>query len=252
MSYQTLSLEVDAQGIATLMLNRPNSRNALNVQMCAEFLQVLDTIEKDPQVRVVLVRGAGTVFCAGADLKERKTMSNAEMMARRIAGLTAYNAIEKVSRPVVALVHGPAYGSGCEIVAACDFAWATDQATFRYPEVGWGTVGATQRIPRIAGLRMAKELLFTGRIFTAAEALEYGLVNRVLDAGRFESEALEMARHIAQAQPLTVSLTKHSLNAGVETTREGAMAIELLAIEKNLRGMDWKAAIAGFGSTQET
>jgi enoyl-CoA hydratase len=252
MSYQTLSLELDAQGIATLMLNRPNSRNALNVQMCAEFLQVLDAIEKDPQVRVVLVRGAGTVFCAGADLKERKTMSNAEMMARRIAGLTAYNAIEKVSRPVVALVHGPAYGSGCEIVAACDFAWATDQATFRYPEVGWGTVGATQRIPRIAGLRMAKELLFTGRIFTAAEALEYGLVNRVLDAGRFESEAMEMARHIALAQPLTVSLTKHSLNAGVETTREGAMAIELLAIEKNLRGMDWKAAIAGFGSTQET
>lgn len=251
MSYQTLSLEVDAQGIATLMLNRPDSRNALNVQMCAEFLQVLDAIEQDSQVRVVLVRGAGTVFCAGADLKERKTMNDSEMMARRIAGLTAYNAIEKVSRPVVALVHGPAYGSGCEIVAACDFAWATEQATFRYPEVGWGTVGATQRIPRIAGLRMAKELLFTGRIFSAAEALEYGLVNRVLDAGRFESEALEMARHIAQAQPLTVSLTKHSLNAGVETTREGAMAIELLAIEKNLRGMDWKAAIARFGATKE-
>lgn len=250
MSYQTLSLEVDAQGIATLMLNRPDSRNALNVQMCAEFLQVLDAIEQDPQVRVVLVRGAGTVFCAGADLKERKTMSDSEMMARRIAGLTAYNAIEKVSRPVVALVHGPAYGSGCEIVAACDFAWATEQATFRYPEVGWGTVGATQRIPRIAGLRMAKELLFTGRIFNAAEALEYGLVNRVLDAGRFEAEALEMARRIAQAQPLTVSLTKHSLNAGVETTREGAMAIELLAIEKNLRGMDWKAAIAGFGAKE--
>ena len=118
--------------------------------------------------------------------------------------------------------------------------------------MGWGTVGATHRIPRIAGPRVAKELLFTGRIFTAREACEYGLVNRILDASRFESEVGEMARHIAQAQPLTVRLTKQSVNAGIETTREGAMAIELLAIEKNLRGMDWKAAIAGFGAAKES
>lgn len=252
MNYQTLSFEVDAAGIATLTLNRPDSRNALNVQMCEELIHVLDAIEQAPQVRLVLVRGAGTVFCAGADLKERKTMSTADMLARRVAGFTVYNAIEKLSPPVIALVHGVAYGSGCEIVAACDFAWATEQASFRYPEVGWGTVGATQRIPRIAGPRVAKELLFTGRIFTAREACEYGLVNRVLDASRFESEVGEMARHIAQAQPLTVRLTKQSVNAGIETTREGAMAIELLAIEKNLRGMDWKAAIAGFGTTKES
>lgn len=251
MTYQTLTLAVDGDGVATLTLNRPDSRNALNVQMCSELVQAMEQLDADEAVRIVLFRGAGTAFCAGADLKERQGMSSADITARRVWGFTAYDAIEKFSKPTVALVHGPAFGSGCEIVAACDFAWATPSATFRYPEVGWGTVGATQRISRIAGIRVAKELLFTGRIFDAAEAREFGLVNRVIDASGFEEAVAQMAEHVAKAKPLTVKLTKHSINSGVETTREGAMAIELLAIEKNLRNSDWKAAISGFGEKKE-
>mgnify|MGYP000873560086 FL=1 len=114
--------------------------------------------------------------------------------------------------------------------------------------MGWGTVGATQRLPRIAGARKAKELLFTGRRFDAAEAREIGLVNQVHAPEALVPEAARMAAAIARAAPLTVRLTKRSIDQGLATTREGAMAIELLAIEENLRGTDWKQAIAGFGA----
>jgi len=250
MSYETIELTVEENGVATVLLNRPESRNALNVRMCGELVRVTEQIEADERIRVVVFRGAGPAFCAGADLKERKDMTLSDMTARRVAGFSAYDAIEKISRPAIALVHGPAFGSGCEIIGACDFAWATPQATFRYPEVSWGTVGATQRISRIAGIRVAKELLFTGRIFDAQEAREFGLINRIVPQEQIEERLQEMAAHIANAKPLTVQLTKHSINAGVETTREGAMAIELLAIEKNLRNSDWKSAISTFGSNK--
>ena len=250
MSFETIALEVAENGVATVLLNRPESRNALNLKMCAELVQATERIEQDERVRVVIFRGAGPAFCAGADLKERKEMTVSDMTARRVAGFSAYDAIEKLSRPAIALVQGPAFGSGCEIIGACDFAWATPEATFRYPEVGWGTVGATQRISRIAGIRIAKELLFSGRIFDAQEAREFGLINRIVPQETIAAQLLEMADGIAKARPLTVKLTKQSINAGVETTREGAMAIELLAIEKNLRHSDWKSAIAAFGSAK--
>lgn len=246
--FETIRLDIDDH-IAVLTLNRPESRNALNSAMCAELTAATELITADSNIRVVLIRGEGTVFCAGADLKERKDMSTAEMTARRIQGLTAYCAIERIPQPVIALVHGPAFGSGCEIAAASDFILASSKAQFRYPEVGWGTIGATQRLPRIVGTRIAKELLFTGRVFDAAEAKTIGMVNHVYAPEDLEVRAFEMAKHIAAAAPLSVRLTKRCVDQGVETSREGAMAVEILAIEENLRHSDWKGAIANFGST---
>ncbi|OZI53260.1 enoyl-CoA hydratase [Bordetella genomosp. 4] len=244
--FTTLRLAI-TEGVATLWLARPDSRNALNVAMCQELTAACEALEKDNEVRVVVIRGEGAAFCAGADLKERQGMSPAEMVARRVSGFTAYAAIEAVSKPVIAAVHGPAFGSGCEIAAACDFVLASPAAVFKYPEVGWGTVGATQRLPRIVGRRMAKELLFTGRLVDASEAAQLGLVNHVFDAETFDMRVREMATQIAAANPLTVKLTKRSIDHGLETTREGAMAIELLAIQENLRHSDWKKAIENFG-----
>lgn len=237
-------------GIATLWLARPESRNALNLAMCRELIAACEFLESDDAVRVVVVRGQGVAFCAGADLKERQGMSPAEMVARRVEGFTAYAAIEALSKPVIAAVHGPAYGSGCEIAASCDFVLATSAAAFKYPEVSWGTVGATQRLPRIVGRRMAKELLFTGRVVDAKEALQLGLVNQVFAQEEFEARIAETAARIAEANPLTVRLTKKSIDNGLDTTREGAMAIELLAIQENLRHSDWRKAIAGFGKKE--
>jgi enoyl-CoA hydratase len=247
----TLSLTTLRYGvtdhIATVTLNRPDARNALNVAMCGELVDVMNAVAADDDVRVVLIAAEGIAFCAGADLKERKTMTHADMTARRVRGFAAYAAIERLPKPVIAVVHGAAFGSGCEIAAASDFILASDAASFCYPEVGWGTVGATQRLPRVVGRRMAKELLFTGRKFDAQEALAMGLVNHIYPADRLMAEAQAMATKIAAANPLTVRLTKRSVDNGLEGTREGAMAVELLAIEENLRGSDWQAAIAGFG-----
>lgn len=245
--FDTLTLAVH-EHVATLTLNRPDSRNALNLQMCRELTAACEYAAAQADVHVLLLKAAGSAFCAGADLKERQGMSASDVVARRVEGFTAYAAIESLPIPVVAVVQGPAYGSGAEIAAACDFVLASDAAAFRYPEVGWGTVGATQRLPRIVGRRMAKELLFTGRVVHAAEAKALGLVNHVYSTEQLEGAAALMAAAIAKNNPLTVRLTKHSVEAGLDTTREGAMAIELLAIQQNLRHGDWKRAIAGFGA----
>jgi len=247
--YETLALDFDSH-VATLTLNRPDSRNALSLRMCHELVAALSSLANDERARVVVIRGAGPVFCAGADLKERKTMSDQDMTARRVAGFAAYAAIERLPQPAIAVVHGAAFGSGCEIAGACDFILAAEGTQFCYPEVGWGTIGATQRLPRAVGPRMAKELLFTGRKFDAREAREIGLVNHVYAAGELDAQAAAMAARIAQATPLTVRLTKRSVDQGLATTREGAMAIELLAIDENLRGTDWKGALAGFGGSR--
>ena len=246
------TLQIDLLNhVATLWLNRPDSRNALNLTMAREITAACEALDSDDNVRAILVRGKGVAFCAGADLKERQGMSPAEMVARRVEGFTAYGALEALAKPIVAAVHGPAYGSGCEILAACDFALATTAAAFKYPEVGWGTVGATQRLPRIVGPRMAKELLFTGRLVGADEALRLGLVNHVYSPDEFEGRLAETMAAIVAANPLTIGLTKRSIDQGLETTREGAMAVELLAIQKNLRHSDWRKAIAGFGKKED-
>ncbi|GAB1575223.1 enoyl-CoA hydratase/isomerase family protein [Bordetella petrii] len=248
-TYETLTLDIAAH-VATLTLNRPDSRNALSLRMCHELVAACAALAGDERVRAVVVRGAGPVFCAGADLKERKTMTDQDMTARRVAGFAAYAAIERLPQPAIAAVHGAAFGSGCEIAAACDFILAAEGTQFCYPEVGWGTVGATQRLPRAVGRRMAKELLFTGRKFDAGEAREIGLVNHVYPAADLPGRAAEMAAAIARATPLTVRLTKCSVDQGLATTREGAMAVELLAIDENLRGTDWQGALAGFGAQE--
>jgi enoyl-CoA hydratase len=245
--YETLLFEV-ADHVATLTLNRPNSRNALNLKMCHELVAACERAASDSDIRVMIVQASGSVFCAGADLKERQGMSTADMVARRVAGFTAYAALEALPLPVIAVVQGAAYGSGGEIAASCDFVLGSTQATFKYPEVGWGTVGATQRLPRIVGARMAKELLYTGRVVGAAEAQWLGLLNHVYEPDALDREAAAMAFAIAKNNPLTVRLTKKSIEGGLETTRQGAMAVELLAIQENLRHSDWQGAIAGFGA----
>ena len=247
-TYTTIKLNVHDH-VATLTLNRPESRNALSLGMCQELTHACRYLSQQTDVHVVLIDAAGSSFCAGADLKERQTMTTADLVARRVEGFTAYAAIEALPMPVIAVVQGPAFGSGGEVMAACDFVLASTQACFKYPEVGWGTVGATQRLPRIVGRRMAKELLFTGRVVDSQEAQTLGLVNHVYAPEELQVNARAMAEAIAKCNPLTTRMTKRSIDQGLDTTREGALGVELLAIQENLQGSDWKTAIAKFGQT---
>lgn len=237
-------------GIATITLNRPDSRNALNLAMCEGLQAAATAARQDPEVRVVLIRAAGPVFCAGADLKERKTMDEAQVLARRMRGFFAYEAIESLPMPVIAVVAGAAAGSGVEITAACDFAVATTDASFWTPEAQWGTVGATQRLARIVGKRLAKDMMFTGRRLTAAEALDVGLVTRVVSADALERVVAEMAGTVAKAPPLGMRLAKRCIDRGIELGPRGALAEELLAIDENLAGSDWRAGIGAFGGSK--
>jgi enoyl-CoA hydratase len=221
-------------GVATIALNRPEVRNALNLEMCEGLLKILSQLG---DVRLVFVKGNGPVFCGGADVKERTGKSEQWVRERRLKAFAAYEALEALPIPCVALVHGAAIGSGCEIAAACDFIVATPEAIFRTPEAQRGTVGATQRLPRILGKRLAKDLMFTGRDLGAEEARQAGLVSRI--ASDLENEKAKIQEAILKAPATALKLAKRSIDQGVELDPKGAREVEIAAIEEQLASGQW-------------
>ncbi|MGQ0547317.1 MAG: enoyl-CoA hydratase/isomerase family protein [Betaproteobacteria bacterium] len=228
-----------ADGVATVTLNRPEARNAVNLAMCDALIECAQRAAADASLRVVLVRANGPAFCAGADLKERQGMGEAQVRERRASSFAAYAALEALPMPSIAVVHGAAVGSGCEIAAACDFVVATPEASFRTPEALRGTVGATQRLPRVLGKRLAKDLMFTGRTLTAEEAREAGLVSRIVEVARLQGVLDEMTSNIVKAPPQALRLAKRAIDRGVELDPKGALAAELEAIEAQLASGEW-------------
>ena len=227
----TLDVSVE-NGVATIALNRPEVRNALNLEMCDAL--VLETRKLD--ARLVFLRGNGPLFCGGADLNERKGKSEEWIRERRMRAFAAYAALEALPMPCVALVHGAAIGSGVEIAAACDFIVATPEATFRTPEAQRGTVGATQRLPRILGKRLAKDLMFTGRALSAGEARDAGLVARI---GNLDEEQRVISEAILKAPRLALELAKRTIDRGIELDPQGALQAEIEAIEEQLAAGQW-------------
>ena len=232
-------LSATTKGVATITLNRPAARNALNGAMCDELRAAAEAAGADPEVRVVLLRANGPAFCAGADLKERQGMNAAQVRARRVKAFQAYAALEALPMPSIAVVAGPAVGSGVEIAAACDFILATREASFATPEALRGTVGATQRLPRVLGKRLAKDLMFTGRRLTAEEALQMGLVSRLVDAEHLEREIRSIVDTVVEADPAALRLAKRCIDAGVERDPRGALDLEIAAIDEQLAGGQW-------------
>lgn len=232
----TVLVESNA-GVTTITLNRPESRNALNLAMCEALIAAARGA--DASTRLLFVRGAGPVFCAGADLKERQGMSEAQVRERRMKAFAVYGALEALPMPAVAVVQGPAVGSGCEIAAACDFIVATPAASFRVPEAIRGTVGATQRLPRILGKRLAKDLMFTGRTLSADEAERHGLVARLVAAEQLEAALAQIAQAILAAPAGALRLAKRAIDRGVERDAQGALETEIAAIEEQLATGAW-------------
>jgi enoyl-CoA hydratase len=234
--FSTLIFELQS-GVATITLNRPEARNALNLQMCEELRAAALAAAADESVKVVFVRGNGPVFCAGADVKERAGMDIDQVRARRMKGFAAYEALEALPMPAVAAVHGAALGSGVEIAAACDFIVAAPDAVFGTPEAQRGTVGATQRLPRVLGKRLAKDLMFTGRRLSAEEARNAGFVSRI--HANLDEELERIAKAIVQAPPDATRLAKRCIDQGIELDPRGALEVELAALEQQLASGKW-------------
>ena len=164
-------------------------------------------------------------------------MSKEQVRARRLKGFAAYGALEALPMPAIAVVQGAALGSGVEIAAACDFIVATPDAVFGTPEAQRGTVGATQRLPRVLGKRLAKDLMFTGRRLTAEEARSAGFVSRI--SQDVEKEIAEISKSILAAPPAAMRLAKRCIDRGVELDPQGALALELEAIDEQLASGQW-------------
>ncbi len=211
--------------VGVLTLNRPDALNALSREMLAGIHTALDAAGSDPEVRVVIITGAGDkAFCAGADIATMRTASASE--ARDFAGLGhAVGArLEAFPRPVIAAINGYALGGGCELALACDIRLASERARFGQPEVNIGVLpgwGGTQRLVRIAGLAFAKELIFTGRMCDADEAAAHGLANRVVPHASLMNEATALAELIATKGPWAVTQAKLMTNLALDGGQQG-------------------------------
>lgn len=217
MPYETILLErvaVDGGIVALVTLNRPEVRNAINLEMIQDLGAMLDVVGADPEVRAIVLTGAGDkAFAAGADIAELKERGTEDALRRINAAL--FRRLEEQPIPAIAAVRGFALGGGCELAMACDLRVASDDAKFGQPEVGLGIIagaGAIQRLPRLVGMGRAKELLFTGRVIDAAEAERIGLVNRVVPEAEVLETAMALARSIAQQGALAVRMTKMAVN----------------------------------------
>lgn len=233
-------------GVAEVVLDRPEARNALNLPMCLALRETFEQLDADGDLRVVLLRANGPAFCAGADLRERNGRDAEWVRRRRLASFAAYEAIERCGKPVIALVHGPVVGSGGEIAMSCDFVVAARDTTFRFPEAHWGTVGATQRLQRVIGKRRAKELLFTARVMEVDEAERVGLVARVVADGSLDDAGRELAATIEGAPALALALTKQAVDLGEGVDLPRGIRVELAAIDRCLADDGWRDGLERF------
>ncbi len=216
--YKNLLFE-NEDGIGILTMNRPKALNALNSETLSELSSLVDEIAADDSIKAVIITGAERSFVAGADIVEMLNFSAAEGRTFGQLGQATFLKIEKMNKPVIAAINGFALGGGCELSMACDIRIASEKAKFGQPEVGLGIVpgfGGTQRLPRLVGKGKAKEIIFTGDIFDAQEALRIGLVQKVVAPEELMETAKAMAKRIMKNGPYAVRLCKDAINMGLD------------------------------------
>ncbi|MFG2649432.1 enoyl-CoA hydratase/isomerase family protein [Streptomyces sp. NPDC048436] len=240
----SVHLEV-AEGVGTIRLDRP-PMNALDIALQDRLKVLAEEATAREDVRAVIIYGGEKVFAAGADIKEMQAMDHAAMVARSRGLQDSFTAVARIPKPVVAAVTGYALGGGCELALCADFRIAADDAKLGQPEILLGLIpgaGGTQRLSRLVGPSKAKDLIFTGRMVKADEALTMGLVDRVVPAAEVYEQARQWAARLAQGPALALRAAKESVDAGLETDIDTGLAIErtwfagLFATEDRERGM---------------
>lgn len=231
MSYNNLLYEV-AEGIAWITLNRPEKLNSLSPEMMKEWIDAILTAGKNSNVRVIVVTGAGRAYCTGLDLKSlgKVTIENGEVEGEIIGiGIRLIETMQNCPQPVIAMVNGHCFTGGLELLYGFDLILASQQAQFGDTHAKWGirpSWGLSQRMPRIIGMMRAKELSFTCRTFSAEEAKELGLVNRVVAADRLKEETIALAEQIMQNSPQAIAAIKDLYNKGMDMSLQAGLQYE--------------------------
>ncbi|MBX9588051.1 MAG: enoyl-CoA hydratase/isomerase family protein [Hyphomonadaceae bacterium] len=249
--YQTLAIERRDDGVVVVMLDRPEAANAMNTQMGLDLMHLFEgLLIESADLRCVILSGRGDkAFCAGGDLKERRGMSDAQWQSQHAVFERMARALIGCPLPVIAAVNGAAYGGGCEIAAAADFVYASSSARFALTEVTLGIMpgaGGTQLLPRAVGERRAKEIILTGLPFTAQEAAEWGLVNRVVAARDLMAASIATAQRIAQNAPIAVRQAKQSIHRGMQMSLWDGLAFEIEAYNRLVPTADRQEGVAAF------
>jgi enoyl-CoA hydratase len=266
-AYETIILE-RKDGIGYLTLNRPDRANTISFQLMSEVVSAMEAVEADPEYRVVIVTGAGARhFCGGADLRdfaERARNRSAASEATGSEGKTGdfvsprrdlFSALEESRVPVIAAINGAAMGGGCEIALACDIRIIADTATIGLPEIRFGALpagGGTQRLPRLVGPGIAKEMIMSGLAWTPEEAYRVGLVNRVVPAAALMAECEKFARVLMERAAYALKAAKHLVNRGMDLPLKDAIALERKMIAEMATPEERRKAQEQAAATQKT
>jgi enoyl-CoA hydratase len=247
--YQNL-IYLKEGAIATVQLNRPQKKNALNSELRREMEEALRVIERDTSLKVVIVTGGEEIFCAGADIGEIKEATTAEANYKHAREFQLlFDQIESLPQPVIAAVSGYALGGGCELALACDFRIASEGAKFGLPEIKIGAFpggGGTQRLPRLIGAAKAKEMIFTGDPISADQALSLGLVVKVVPKDKLTEEAKGLAAKLAVLPRLAMEASKRVINKGLEMDLASGLELEARCFGNLATSHDLKEGILAF------
>ncbi len=245
-TYETILIEIHNR-VGLVRLNRPKALNALSHQLLVELMDALEVFDKDEQVGAIVITGNERAFAAGADISEMVQAGPIEMMVGD--PIAVFDRIRLIHKPVIAAVSGYCLGGGNELAMSCDMIIASETARFGQPEINLGVIpgaGGTQRLPRLVGKHLAMEMILNNRTLTPAEALQYGLVNRVVPVERYLDEALTLAAEIAERAPLAVRLAKQAINQAYETSLTDGITDERRAFYFLFASQDQKEGMQAF------
>jgi enoyl-CoA hydratase len=246
----TLRVEERPGPILLATLDRRDVANAFDTRAALELCELFERFQAEQRCHCIVITGAGAkAFCAGADLKERNSLSEAQWRSQHETFERMFRAVRDCPVPVIAAVNGAAYAGGLELVLHCDFAYASTSARFALTEVSLGIMpggGGTQTLPRVVGERRAKELILAARPFSAKEALAWGVVNRLCPPGRLMRETLAAAERIASLAPLAVMQAKRAIREGLHRDLVSAMELEIEAYNRLVGTEDRKEGLRAF------
>ncbi|XP_043717094.1 probable enoyl-CoA hydratase 2, mitochondrial isoform X2 [Telopea speciosissima] len=244
-------------GIIEVNLDRPGAKNAIGKDMLKGLQLILEAINKDPSANVAMIcSSVPKVFCAGADLKERKTMNPSEVQLFVNSLRSTFSSLEALHVPTIAVIEGAALGGGLEMALSCDLRICGEEAVFSMPETGLAIIpgaGGTQRLPRLVGRSVAKELIFTGRKINGRDAISMGMISAILlvPAGGAYQRALEIARDINQKGPLAIRMAKRAIDGGIDIEVPSALELEEECYEKLLNTQDRLEGLAAFAEKRK-